>query len=106
MKSFLFLLLSLSTVAFSQEDAWVYFNAKSNSQSYFDSPLKMSERALERRINQNIAIDLKDVPIDAAYISQVKSVVGITVMAKSKWMNAIHVRGTQALINSLKGFLL
>jgi hypothetical protein len=33
----------------------------------------------------------------------VKSVVGITVMAKSKWMNAIHVRGTQALIN-LKGF--
>jgi hypothetical protein len=34
----------------------------------------------------------------------VKSVVGITVMAKSKWMNAIHVRGTQALINSLKGF--
>jgi hypothetical protein len=24
-------------------------------------------------------------------------------MAKSKWMNAIHVRGTQALINSLKG---
>jgi hypothetical protein len=25
-------------------------------------------------------------------------------MAKSKWMNAIHVRGTQALINSLKGF--
>jgi hypothetical protein len=36
-------------------------------------------------------------------ISQVKSVVGITVMAKSKWMNAIHVRGTQALINSLKG---
>ena len=104
-KFFLFLLLSLSTVAFSQEDAWVYFNAKSNSQSYFDSPLKMlSERALERRANQNIAIDLKDVPIDAAYISQVKSVAGITVMAKSKWMNAIHVRGTQALINSLKGF--
>jgi hypothetical protein len=62
----------------------------------------LSERALERR-NQNI-IDLKDVPIDAAYISQVKSVSGITVMAKSKWMNAIHIRGTQALINSLKGF--
>ncbi|SEA04697.1 Por secretion system C-terminal sorting domain-containing protein [Flavobacterium gillisiae] len=104
-KFFLFLLLSITTVAFSQEDAWVYFNAKSNSQSYFDSPLKMlSQRALERRTNQNIAIDLKDVPIDATYISQVKSVAGITVMAKSKWMNAIHVRGTQALINSLKGF--
>jgi hypothetical protein len=26
---------------FSQEDAWVYFNAKSDSQSYLDSPLNM-----------------------------------------------------------------
>jgi hypothetical protein len=32
----------------------------------------LSQRALERRINQNIAIDFKDVPINA-YISQVKS---------------------------------
>jgi hypothetical protein len=38
-------------------------------QSYFDSPLMLS-RALERRINQNIAIDFKDVPINPAYISQ------------------------------------
>jgi len=104
-KFFLFLLLSLSTVAFSQEDAWVYFNEKANQQTYFDSPLTMlSQRAVDRRINQNIVIDLKDVPIDATYINQVKAVEGITVMAKSKWMNAIHVRGTQALINSLKGF--
>ena len=104
-KFFLFLFLSLSAVAFSQEDAWVYFNAKSNQQSYFDSPILMlSQRALERRTNQNIAIDFKDVPINPAYISQVKSVTGITVMAKSKWMNALHIRGTQTLINSLKGF--
>jgi subtilisin family serine protease len=102
---FLFLLLSLSAVAFSQEDAWVYFNAKSNQQSYYESPLLMlSQRALERRINQNIAIDFKDVPITPSYISEVKSIMGITVMAKSKWMNAIHIRGTQAVINSLKGF--
>jgi hypothetical protein len=25
-------------------------------------------------------------------------------MAKSKWMNALHIRGNQAVINSLKGF--
>lgn len=104
-KFFLFLLLSLSTVAFSQEEAWVYFNAKSKQQSYFESPLLMlSQRALDRRITQNIAIDFKDVPVDATYISRVKSVSGISVMAKSKWMNALHVRGSQALINSLKGF--
>ena len=104
-KCFLFLLLGLSTIAFSQqEDAWIYFKAKSNQQSYYESPLLMlSQRALDRRKTQNIAIDLKDVPIEATYISQVKSVKGISVMAKSKWMNALHVRGTQALINSLKG---
>jgi hypothetical protein len=47
----LFLLLSVSSVAFSQEDAWVYFNAKSDSQSYLDSPLNMlSKRAIEEQI--------------------------------------------------------
>jgi hypothetical protein len=96
--------VSVSSVAFSQEDAWVYFNAKSDSQSYLDSPLNMlSKRAIEEE-QIKIAIDLKDVPITPAYINQIKSI-GITVMAKSKWMNALHIRGNQAVINSLKDSL-
>jgi hypothetical protein len=35
------------------------------------------------------------------YISQVKKMLGITVMAKSKWLNALHIRGSQANINAL-----
>tara|TARA_R110000868_G_scaffold28843_4_gene107603 strand:- start:1158 stop:2792 length:1635 start_codon:yes stop_codon:yes gene_type:complete len=101
----LFFFLFLTTLGFSQEDAWVYFNAKANSQTYYDSPLLMlSQRALDRRTNQNIALDFEDVPINNAFISQVKLVSGITIMAKSKWLNAIHVRGTQTIINSLKDF--
>lgn len=97
--------LLLTTIVFSQQDAWIYFNAKPNSQFYFDSPLEMlSQRALDRRLNQNIALDTKDIPIDLSYIRQVKSVEGITLMAQSKWLNAIHVRGTSVLINSLKNF--
>jgi subtilisin family serine protease len=104
-KGFLFFYLFLTTIAFSQEDAWVYFTAKNNSQLYYDSPLKMlSQRSLDRRTKQNIALDLKDIPIDPSYISQVKSVSGIIVMAKSKWLNSIHVRGTQTAINSLKNY--
>jgi hypothetical protein len=61
----------------------------------------MLSKSFERRINQNIAIDFKDVPLIRLYKS--KNPLGITVMAKSKWMNAVHIRGTQALINSLKG---
>lgn len=101
----LFFSLFLTTIAFSQEDAWVHFNAKANSQSYYESPLLMlSQRALDRRNIQNITLDFEDIPINQDYINQIKLVSGITVMAKSKWLNAIHVRGTQTVINSLKAF--
>ncbi|HKO76721.1 MAG TPA: S8 family serine peptidase [Flavobacterium sp.] len=106
MKKILFIILFFSCfVGFSQEDAWVYFNVKNNSQSYYDNPLLMlSQRAIDRRINQNISFDSKDIPIDVSFISQIKAVSGITVMAKSKWLNALHIRGTQTDINSLKSF--
>ncbi|MDR6843659.1 S8 family serine peptidase [Flavobacterium granuli] len=106
MKKILFIILFFSCfVGFSQEDAWVYFNIKNNSQSYYDNPLLMlSQRALDRRTKQSIPLDSKDIPIDASFISQIKAASGITVMAKSKWLNALHIRGTQTDINSLKSF--
>ena len=101
----LFFFLFLTTSAFSQEDAWVYFNAKGNEQTYYDAPLLMlSQRSLDRRITQNIPVDFKDVPLNQAYVNQIKGVAGLTVMAKSKWLNALHIRGTQSVINSLKAF--
>jgi hypothetical protein len=45
-KHFAFIIIIVSSVALSQEDAWVYFNAKSDSQSYFDSPLNMLPKGL------------------------------------------------------------
>lgn len=103
MKKFYVALFLLTTsVGFAQQDAWVYFTAKPSSQQYINKPLEMlTQRALDRRINQNIAIDFKDIPVEQSYINQVKLAAGITVKAKSKWMNAVHVRGTQANINSL-----
>lgn len=101
-KIYTFLFLLITSAGFSQQDAWVYFNAKPNSQFYLDTPLEMlTQRALDRRTNQSIALDFKDVPVEESYIDQVKLSAGITVMAKSKWMNAIHVRGSQVNINSL-----
>ncbi|KQB37570.1 S8 family serine peptidase [Flavobacterium aquidurense] len=99
---FTFLLLVFTSVIFSQEDAWVYFKDKPNAQIFFDTPsMMLSQRALERRGNQNIALDLTDVPVEETYINLVKSSNGISVMAQSKWMNALHIRGTQANILSL-----
>lgn len=101
-KIYFFTFLWLTTVSFAQDDAWVYFNNKPNAQYYFDNPLEMlSQRALDRRINQNIAIDIKDVPIHQPYVDQIDAASGIEVKAKSKWMNAVHVRGSLSDINSL-----
>ena len=93
----------ISLPFFGQEDAWVHLQDKPNSDTYLATPLTMlSQRALERRARQNISLDMKDVPLDAGYYAQIKNANGITVLAKSKWLNAIHVQGTQADINNLQ----
>ncbi|MBP4138483.1 S8 family serine peptidase [Flavobacterium geliluteum] len=102
---YVFFLFLITATAFSQEDAWVYFNAKPSSQTYLSNPSQMlSQRSLTRRINQNIALNLTDVPVEKSYITQIKSSAGITILAQSKWLNALHIRGTQAAILALKNF--
>lgn len=92
------------TITTAQEDAWVYFTDKPNAEFYLANPLEMlSQRALERRETQGIAIDEKDVPIHQEYVTEISNTPGITVMAKSKWLNCVHVRGTYEAINALTG---
>lgn len=100
---FLFLFLFSSFAGFSQQDAWVYFKDKPDSATFFSNPVfELSQRALDRRKAQNIPLEIKDVPIHQAYIDQISSSTGITVKAKSKWLNCIHVRGSQTDIDALK----
>lgn len=100
-----FLFLIVSNTLFSQiniEDAWVYLKDKPNESTFLANPTSMlSQRAIDRRTRYNIALDNKDVPVELSYINQIKSQNGITVLAKSKWLNALHVQGTQADINNL-----
>ncbi|OXA76189.1 Por secretion system C-terminal sorting domain-containing protein [Flavobacterium aquidurense] len=101
---FTFTLLLFSLVMFSQEeDAWVYFKDKPNAQLFLNKPSDMlSQRSLDRRTNQNIALNSTDVPVEKTYINQVKASAGIKIMAHSKWLNALHIRGTQINIQALK----
>ena len=97
-----FLVLFLSCISFAQEDAWVYFNDKPDAIFYLNNPLQMlTQRSLDRRTTQGIALDNTDVPISQNYIDQVIASNGITVMAKSKWLNALHIRGSQSDIQAL-----
>lgn len=106
MKKITFLLLLLSVFCgFAQEDAWVYFTDKPDAAYYLANPLEMlSQRALDRRASQNIALDHKDVPIAVSYVNQITATSGITVKAKSKWLNALHIRGSVADIQGLENF--
>ncbi|HQV37156.1 MAG TPA: S8 family serine peptidase [Flavobacterium sp.] len=101
-KIYFLLLLFCSFSGISQEDAWVYFTNKPDADFFLQNPLEMlSQRALDRRTTQNIALDLLDVPIAESYKSQIAAQPGITIMAQSKWMNCLHIRGTQAAIEAL-----
>lgn len=101
-KIILSIILLIAVNSFAQQDAWVYFSDKPNAETYLSNPLLMlSQRSLERRTTQNIPLDIKDVPISQAYIGQLAASEGITVMASSKWLNAVHVRGTVEAISAL-----
>ena len=100
--NFLIFLIFLSHNIYSQEDAWVYFTDKPNAQFYLDNPLEMlSQRAIDRRVAQNISIDITDVPIHQPYLDELANQSGIEIKAKSKWFNCAHVRGSVESINSL-----
>ncbi len=105
MKKILLILVTFCFYGFSfgqTEDAWVYFVDKPNAQNYLDNPLTMlTQRSLDRREVQGIALDLKDVPLESTYVLEIATATGIEVKARSKWMNALHIQGSQANINAL-----
>jgi hypothetical protein len=102
----LFIIIS-STVFGQEEDAWVYFKDKPSSASFLSSPLTMlTQRALDRRTNQSISLDIKDVPVEASYVNAISNTAGITIKARSKWLNALHIRGTKIDIDLLKNLVI
>ncbi|MDO5968824.1 S8 family serine peptidase [Flavivirga aquimarina] len=102
-KHLLFLiLLCYQFTIFSQEDAWVYIKDKQNVTASIANPISiLTQKAIDRKSAHNVIIDERDVPVNENYISQLKGATGITVMAKSKWFNAVHVRGSETDINNL-----
>ena len=71
-KIYLFLLLVSGFIGFSQEDAWVYFKDKPNAATDLANPSTiLSQKALDRRSNQGIALDSKDAPVYQPYIDEI-----------------------------------
>lgn len=101
-KILLFSLLLTATLSFAQEDALVFFADKENVAASIANPITiMTQAAIDRKMAQGIVIDERDVPLNETYKTTLANTPGITVLAKSKWMNAVYVRGSQSNIEDL-----
>lgn len=96
-------LLFFSIISFGQtEDALIFFTDKENVAGSIANPITiLSQKAIDRKELHNIPIDEKDVPVNETYKATIAAQNGITVLAKSKWMNAVYVRGTKTNIENL-----
>ncbi|MDD4428773.1 MAG: S8 family serine peptidase [Paludibacter sp.] len=70
---------------------FIQFKDKNNTPYTLDNPSAyLSNIAIQRRNEQQIAIDSTDLPVNANYINQVVNQ-GVTFHSASKWMNGITV---------------
>jgi subtilisin family serine protease len=97
--------LTGSSFAQTPSKYWVRFKDKNGSPYSVSTPTAyLSQKSIDRRVAQGIAIDITDIPVNQSYINQVNST-GAQVFQRSKWMNAAIVVVTNtvqlAAINSL-----
>ncbi len=70
---------------------WVAFTDKQHNTFSLTQPLQfLSQRALDRRQNQNIALDSTDLPVSSFYIDSLQSL-GLQITNTSKWLNGVTV---------------
>ncbi len=104
-KLFPLLLLFVSTLSIAQtQDALVFLEAKDPTvvtAALADPITILTQAAIDRKNAQGITIDDRDVPLNETQKAAIEAATGITVLAKSKWLNAVYVRGTQTNINNL-----
>lgn len=102
--AFVFLSLQFS-FAQNSKTYLVIFKDKNNSSFSISEPGKfLSEKSITRRQKQNIAINQRDLPVNANYINLVKEV-GVVIKNQSKWLNAITVStNDEAKLLSIKEF--
>ena len=68
---------------------WVYFSDKEGNGYMTDQPAQfLSERSVNRRAMQGLAVDRADLPVNPAYLQEIKAM-GVEVRHISRWLNGI-----------------
>lgn len=100
----LLLLISLSLYQLGAQAQFKYLfllNDKVGSNFSTNSPEAfLSQRALDRRKKQNIAITAADIPVSKSYIDQLASK-GYKIIGTSKWLNAVLIDLPNADISAI-----
>lgn len=90
MRRIVIIFVLLSVIAQAQKKVGYFFVAfkdKANNTYSLNSPLEfLSQRALDRRINQQIPLDSLDLPVTQTYLDQL-SQTGVSIHSVSKWLN-------------------
>ena len=88
-------LIAFCTGAFAQIGPDLYFiefTDKNNTPYSLDNPQEyLSQRAIDRRQTQNIAIDSLDLPVNPSYIAALQEL-GLEIVNPTKWLNGTTVR--------------
>jgi serine protease AprX len=79
----------------------VLLKDKNNSPYSINSPLTyLSQKSIDRRFKQGIAIKTSDLPPNPTYIADIQQT-GATIIYKSRWMNAALVEATENQKNTI-----
>lgn len=96
-----FLLFLLQLSAFAQNQYLVVLKDKANSTYSVSNPMQfLSERSIQRRVKQNIAITERDLPPNTTYLTEI-SKTGARILYKSRWLNAVLIETTPAVLNQV-----
>lgn len=104
-KTLLSLLMTLLVgySCFSQTNRYmVFFNDKSDSPYNIEEPTTfLTQRAVDRRINQSIDLTEEDLPVNPTYIQGVKSL-NVETYYTTRWLNGVLVQTDAANIPSIE----
>ncbi len=95
----------LQTISESQtKNYWIVFKDKNYNSFTINEPQKfLSQRSIERRINQNIKITSHDLPLSDLYLNVLISN-EINILKKSKWFNAVLVECDENKLQLIQSF--
>jgi len=93
MKKIVFIFLSVfcANISFAQNFYYVQFKDKNGTEFSLNKPQKfLSQRAIQRRISQGIALDSTDLPVSKKYLISLKNYQA-NILYTSKWLNGATI---------------